>query len=172
MYYTETGNFAHALSVACFTALNCAPFKYPAPFKERRLKGLMVIAKTLTNTAPPSAMEELAGKTHPGLMICLRQADQVAICEALALMVEKYGLLAHSEEWEIVDLARSMLNDIATLPGREKEAGLLRAWAKSKDESGTKYFKQQILKPIEDLASFAVEILSAEFEDGLVIEVD
>lgn len=171
MYYTEIGSFAHALSVACFAAINCAPFKHPAPFKERRLKGLMVIAKTLSNTAPPSAMDELDGKTDPRVMICLRQADQVAICEALALMVEKYGVMAHSEDWEIVDLARSFLNDIASLEGREKEAGLLRAWTKN-DEAGRKYFRQQILTPIEDLAGFAVEIMTTDFEGGSVIEVD
>lgn len=173
MWYTEIGSFAHALSVACFAALHCAPFKYPAPFKERRLKGLMVIAKTITNTAPPSAMDALEGKTDPRVMMCLRQADQVAICEALALMVVKYGPMAHSEDWEIVDLAKSILQDIASLDGREKEAGLLHGWANSRDEAGTKYFKGQILTPIEDLARFAVEIMSADFEyDGPVIEVD
>lgn len=172
MWYTETGSFAHALSVACFAALNCAPFKYPAPFKERRLKGLMVVAKTITNTAPPSAMDELEGKTDPRLMMCLRQADQVAICEALALMVERYGPMAHSEDWEIVHLASNMLKDIASLEGREKEAGLLRAWVKSSDEAGKRYFKEQVLRPIEDLAGFAVDIMNADFEDGPVIEVD
>lgn len=165
MYYTEIGSFGHALAVACFAALNCIPFKYPAPFKERRLKGLMVIAKTLTNTAPPSAMDELSGKTDPRVMACLRQADQVSICEALALMVEKYGPLANSEDWEIVGLARSFLGDIASLEGREKEAALLRGWVKTRDEAGSKYFKEQILRPIEDLAGFAVDIMKADFEE-------
>ncbi|KAF3769245.1 hypothetical protein M406DRAFT_250380 [Cryphonectria parasitica EP155] len=165
MYYMETGSFAHALSVACFAALSCAPFKYPAPFNERRLKGLMVIAKTLTNTAPPSVMDELSRRSDERVMMCLRQADQVAMCEALALMVEKYGLLANSEDWEIVELARSFLKDIASLPGREKESGLLRGWVKSRDEAGTKYFKEQILQPIEDLASFAVDIMVADFAE-------
>lgn len=164
MYYTQTGSFAHALAVACFTALNCSPYKYPAPFKERRLKGLMLIAKTLTNTAPLSAMEQLEEHTDPRVMICLRQADQVAICEALALMVQKLGPLAHSQDWEIVDLANSMLQDIASLQGREKEAALLRGWAESRDEAGNKYFKEQILLPIEDLAGFALDIMKADFE--------
>lgn len=164
MYYTQTGSFAHALSVACFAALNCSPYKYPAPFKERRLKGLMLIAKTLTNTAPPSAMDKLEGNTDPRVMMCLRQADQVAICEALALMVEKLGPLAHSEGWEIVELAKSMLQDIASLEGREQETHLLRGWANSREEAGTKYFKEQILMPIEDLAGFAVDIMRADFE--------
>lgn len=164
MFYTQTGSFAHALSVACFAALACSPYKYPAPFKERRLKGLMLIAKTLTNTAPLSAMDQLEGHTDPRVMMCLRQADQVAICEALALMVEKMGPLAHSQDWEIVDLAKSMLQDIASLQGRETEAGLLRSWAKNRDEAGNKYFKEQILTPIEDLAGFAVDIMRADFE--------
>ncbi|KAJ4394132.1 hypothetical protein N0V93_003349 [Gnomoniopsis smithogilvyi] len=163
MYYTQTGSFAHALSVACFAALNCSPYKYPAPFKERRLKGLMLIAKTLTNTAPLSAMDQLEEVTDPRVIVCLRQADQVAICEALALMVGKLGPLAHSQDWEIVDLAKSMLQDIASLQGREKEAALLRDWAESQDEAGSKYFKEQILLPIEDLAGFAVDIMTADF---------
>ncbi|KAI3401721.1 hypothetical protein diail_9385 [Diaporthe ilicicola] len=173
MYYTEIGSFAHALSVACFAALHCAPYKYPAPFKERRLKGLMVIAKTLTNTAPPSAMKALTEVSDQRVMVCLLQADQVAMCEALALMVEKYGPVAQSDKWEILDLARSMLQDIASLPGREKEAALLRGWAGSRDEAGTKYFKEQILQPIEDLAGFAVEIMRGDFEtDEPILEVD
>ncbi|KUI62316.1 SET domain and MYND-type zinc finger protein 6 [Cytospora mali] len=173
MYYTETGSYAHALSLACFAALHSAPYKYPAPFKERRLKGLMIIAKTLTNTAPPSAMEELTKVTDHRVMVCLLQADQVAMCEALALMVEKYGPMAHSEEWEILDLARSTLQDIASLPGREKEASLLRAWAGSRDEAGTKYFKEQILMPIKDLAGFAVDIMTSDFDtDEPILEVD
>ncbi|POS74485.1 hypothetical protein DHEL01_v207119 [Diaporthe helianthi] len=173
MYYTETGSYAHALSVACFAALNCAPYKYPAPFKERRLKGLMVIAKTLTNTAPPSAMEALAEVTDERVMVCLLQADQVAMCEALALMVEKYGPVAQSDEWEILDLARSMLQEIASLPGRDNQARLLRGWARSRDEAGTRYFKEQILQPIEDLAGFAVEIMKADFDtDEPILEVD
>ncbi|KAK7744927.1 hypothetical protein SLS53_003160 [Cytospora paraplurivora] len=173
MYYTEIGSYAHALSVACFAALYCAPYKYPLPFNERRLKGLMVMAKTLTNTAPPSVMEQLTKVTDHRVMVCLLQADQVAMCEALALMVEKYAPLARSEEWEILDLARNMLQDIASLPGREKEASLLRAWAGSRDEAGTKYFKEQILLPIQDLAGFAVEIMAADFDtDEPILEVD
>ncbi|CAN8098700.1 unnamed protein product [Discula destructiva] len=164
MYYTQIGSFAHALSVACFAALNCAPFKYPAPFQQSRLKGVMVIAKTLTNTAPPSAMDQLGVITDPRVMLCLRQADQVAICEALALMVEKLGPLAHSEDWEIGRLAKSMLQEIACLEGRDKEAGLLRGWVNARDRAGIKYFQEQVLAPIQDLAGFAVEIMKAEFE--------
>lgn len=163
MWYTETGSYAHALAVACFAALHCAPYQYPAPFRERRLKGTMVVAKTITNTAPPSAMDELHARTDPRVMGCLKLADQVAICEALALMVEKYGVMAQGEDWEIVQLARSMIQDIGSLEGREKEAGLLRAWANSRDEAGTLYFKEQILTPIEDLASFAVNIMAGDF---------
>lgn len=126
----------------------------------------MLIAKTLTNTAPPSAMDQFEKHTDPRVMVCLRQADQVSICEALALMVEKLGPLAHSEDWEIVGLAKSMLQDIASLQGREEEAGLLRGWATSRDEAGTKYFKEQLLTPIQDLAGFAVDIMRADFEDA------
>lgn len=193
MYYTETGLFAHALAVSCLAAIKCHPYKYPAPFRERRLKGLMVIAKTLTNTASPSAMAEMearAAQAESGgsssahyfnlLLSCLKQADQVSLCEALALMVERDGPLAapssqdgtEDDEWEIVGLARSMLKDIASLPGRDKEAGLLRAWVKSQDEAGKKYFKEQILRPIEDMAMLAVEIMKADFEDGIVLEID
>lgn len=190
MYYTEAGLFAHALAVSCLAALKCHPYKYPAPFRERRLKGLMVIAKTLTNTASPSAMAEMearaansssssSGHYSELLLTCLKQVDQVSLCEALALMVERDGPLAAPlengkdvDEWEIVGLARSMLKDIASLPGREKEAGLLRAWVKSHDEAGKKYFREQILRPIEDMAVLAVEIMKADFEDNLVLEVD
>lgn len=190
MYYTETGQFAHALAVACLAALKCHPYKFPAPFRERRLKGLMVIAKTLTNTASPSAMQELesrAAKSQSAssghyaelLLTCLKQADQVILCEAMALMVERDSPLAapsedgegDEEEWEIAGLARSMLKDIASLPGREKEAGLLRAWVKSHDEAGKKYFREQILRPIEDMAVLAVEVMNADFEQGLVLEL-
>lgn len=190
MYYTEAGLFAHALAVSCLAALKCHPYKCPAPFRERRLKGLMVIAKTLTNTASPSAMNELEARAAKSqlassghyselLLTCLRQADQVSLCEALALIVERDGPLAapsengeDGDEWEIVGLARSMLQDIASLPGREKEAGLLRAWVKSRDKAAETYFREQILRPIEDMAVLAVEIMKVDFEDGLALEVD
>lgn len=193
MYYTETGSFAHALAVSCLAALKSHPYKYPAPFREGRLKGLMVIAKTLTNTASPSAMAELearaaqseqshisASSAHYSelLFTCLKQVDQVSVCEALALMVERDGPLAApsedgeaGDEWEIVGLAKSMLKDIASLPGREKEAGLLRAWVQNHDEAGKKYFQEQVLRPIEDMAVLAVEILKADLEDDSFLDV-
>lgn len=173
MYYTEIGSFAHALAVSCFAALNCDPYKYPAPFKQWRLKGIMVIAKTLTNTAPPSAMEELGRRSDPKVMVVLQQADQVSICQALALMVLKYGPMGHSAEWEIIELATSMLQDIESLEGREKESALLHAWAESRDQTGTAFFKTEILTPIQDLAGCAEEILTSDLQPGgLALEVD
>lgn len=163
IYYMEQASFAHALSVACLAALRCDPYKHVAPFKQWRLKGIIVIAKLLTNTAPAPAMAEMAKISHPGVMGVLTQADQVSICQALLLMVVHYGPMAHSGEWEILSLAKTMLEDIERLGGRERESALLQGWL-HQEIVGTVYFRTQVLKPIEDLAGFAVDILALDLE--------
>ncbi|KAJ9130240.1 Set and mynd domain protein [Pleurostoma richardsiae] len=161
-YYTERERMADALSIACFAAIQSDPYRHVAPFKQWRLKGIMIIAKTLTNTAPRRALEELAEISNPGVIAVLERADQVSICQGLLLMVVKYASMAHSDEWEMLSLAKGMLRDIESLPGRERESALLQAWADCQDEAGMAYFRGNVLNPIEDLSAFAVEILSRD----------
>ena len=165
-YYVGQGSLIHALSVSSFVRLNCDPFKYVAPFKQWRLKGLMVIAKMLTNTAPYPAMAELAKQTDPVLLTALQGADQVTVCQALLLMVIQYGPLAHSEEGEVLTLARDILRDIESLAGRETETALLHAWVENRGGSEGAFFEKEVLKKIEHLASFAVGILEKDLERG------
>ena len=165
-HYVGQGSLIHALSVSCFVRLNCDPFKYVAPFKQWRLKGLMVIAKMLTNTAPYPVMAELAKQTDPALFAALQEADQVTICQALLLMVTQYGPLAHSEEWEVLALAKDILRDIESLAGRETETALLRAWVENRGGAEGAFFEKEVLRKIEHLASFAVGILERDLEQS------
>lgn len=161
-YYVGQGSLIHALSIACFARLNCDPYKHVAPFKQWRLKGLMVIAKMLTNTAPYPAMLDLAKKTEPSLLRALQEADQVTICQAMLLMVTAYGPMAHSEEWEILVLAKDMLRDIESLEGRETESSLLRAWARQEGGADAVFFEREVLRKVEHLASFAIGVLEKD----------
>ena len=163
-YYVGQGSLIHALSVACFARLNCDPYKHVAPFKQWRLKGLMVIAKMLTNTAPYPAMVQLAEKTEPALLRALQGADQVTICQAMLLMVISYGPMAHSEEWEILLLAKDMLRDIESLEGRETESSLLHAWARKEGGADGIFFETEVLRKVEHLASFAIGILEKDLK--------
>jgi SET and MYND domain-containing protein len=67
-----------------------------------------------------------------------------------------------AESWEVLKEAKSMLEDLESLEGREQESTLLRAWANDpEDPEGGAFFEDQVLKPVNTLASFAVEILEA-----------
>ncbi|OIW35588.1 SET domain-containing protein, partial [Coniochaeta ligniaria NRRL 30616] len=165
---TQDQNFAYALSLACFLATHCHPFGHPAPFKPWRVKGLMMIAQLLSQTAPLSATGEL-GRTCPDAVLVQRlsRMDQVSVCEAVLRLVVHYGPVAHSDEWEVVVSARELLDDIAQLRGRERESAVIGAWAGSPGRPEARaFFEEVVLRPIRELAGFAVGILERELLGG------
>jgi len=160
-YYTEQQRFLSALAVECFVAVYSDPYKYVAPFKQWRLKGLLMIAKTLTNaTAQPTVMDN-----NPRLVAALAEADVASIYQAILLMVVHYGPLAHSEEWGILSTARDMLKDVEGIQGRQRESDALHEWAREPSgSSGQLFFRHTVLEPIMRLASCAIDVLRADLE--------
>jgi SET and MYND domain-containing protein len=90
----------------------------------------------------------------------LATADQVSMCEALLRLAVHHGSVGAAEDWDVLKQARSMLDDVESLEGREQESALLRAWARDpEDPEGAAFFEKQVLRHINTLASFAPEIL-------------
>jgi SET and MYND domain-containing protein len=153
----------YALPLLCFLATECEPFKLVAPFMPWRIKGIMSIVKLLAVTGEFTASGSLATRcTHEGLVGTLALADQVSMCEALLRLAVHHGSTGASEDWEVLQQARSMLDDVESLQGREKESTLLRAWAMDpEDPEASAFFEKEVLSPIRKLASLAPEILEA-----------
>lgn len=152
-----------ALPLLCFLSTECEPFKLVAPFKPWRVKGVVAVVKLLAVTGELTASGAMAARcTHEGLVGALATADQVSMCEALLRLAVHHGSIGAGEEWEVLKQARSMLEDVESLEGREEESTLLRAWARDSDDpEGSAFFENQVLRPINTLASFAPEILEA-----------
>lgn len=173
-HYQASGNFAFALCLACFLTTGCHPYAHVAPFRTWRVKGLMLTAGLLSQTAPLSATGELADACpHKELVASLSRCDQVSMCEALLRMVVQYGPMAHSEHWEVLGMARTLLEDIESLQGRERESMLLRAWAANpQNPEGRAFFEEVVLKPVREVAGFAVGIVTTELDnDGSAVAI-
>lgn len=168
IYFGEQGDFAAALAISCFIALEIDPYRYPMPFAAQRVKGLLMIAKLLTNTAPgvsspPIGDTKGAAKTR--LSELLAKTDQVTICHAMLVLVLHWGPAAHSSEWQVCSEAKGLLKDIKTLPGREKEYAMVETLYRNPngpDESI--YFEIGVLRPIRELSEIALDIMALEFE--------
>jgi hypothetical protein len=167
MLHSERAKFAEALCLACFAVSLIDPYKFVAPFKPWRVKGMLMVARLLALTAPLAASGELAREaTYPALAGVLMQCDQVSICEAILLMVLRWGPLGHSNDWSVVQMAKAMMADIQSLPGREKQMSLLRAWAaESGSQEGRAFFYSEVLRPIQQIVAFAPDILEAELRE-------
>lgn len=168
VYFGEQGDFAAALAISCFIALEIDPYRYPMPFAAQRVKSLLMIAKLLTNTAPgvsspPIGDTKGAAKTR--LSELLAKTDQVTICHAMLVLVLHWGPAAHSSEWQVCSEAKGLLKDIKTLPGREKEYAMVETLYRNPngpDESI--YFEIGVLRPIRELSEIALDIMALEFE--------
>lgn len=173
-YETQEQNLAYALSLACFLATTCHPYAHVPPFKPWRVKGLMMVAQLLSQTAPLGAMGEL-GKTcpNPALVERLERMDQVSMCEAVLRLVVHYGPMAHSDDWEVVASAHELLDDIAQLQGRERESAAIALWAMNPARAELRHiFEEAVLRPVKGLAGFAPEILERELggDDKLALQ--
>ncbi|EFW99604.1 set and mynd domain protein [Grosmannia clavigera kw1407] len=161
VYYSEQHNFAHALAVECFVALRSDPYKYVAPFAQWRLKGLLLIAKTITNTA----IDPTPSSSPSALQAALAPLADGALYEAILLMVLRYGPMGHSDEWELLDTAREMLQDVRSVPDRDLISAALHHWIQDPTEpAAARFFRDNILPPVERLADLAVDILKADLE--------
>ncbi|KAI0448524.1 SET domain-containing protein [Xylaria acuta] len=173
MYFGEQGNFAYSLCISSFLATDVDPYKAAAPFAPQRVKGLLMIAKLLANTAPPPA--DLGGAkalTSPSSTKSLRGAiskamgkmDQATMCQILLELVAYHAPAAHSEEWGVFREARDLLGDLEALQGRETEDALVKAFMRNPNGAEERlFFEQAILGPLRELSAFCVNIMDSEF---------
>jgi hypothetical protein len=162
-HYVEQQNFLNALCIECFVAQRSDPFKHVAPFSPWRLKGLLMIAKTLANIGMPS--EKGSSSVDPGIVALLEKTDEGSLYQAILVMLDVLGPKGHSEEWEILATARGMLRDVECLESRQGPTDLLRRWASgSHDEMAQRFFREQVLAAVTGLADFAIAILKRDLE--------
>lgn len=162
----------YALPLLCFVSTECDPIQLVAPFMPWRIKGVMAIVMLLAVTGEFTASGELATRcTHEGLVGTLAMADQVSMCEALLRLAVHHGSIGASEDWGVLKEAKAMLADLESLPGREQESKLLRAWARDpEDPEGAAFFESQVLGPLKALSSFAVETLEAMLDGKSMVK--
>jgi hypothetical protein len=162
-YYIEQQNYLHALCLQCFVAVHSDPVKYVAPFMPWRLKGILMIAKTLTNTAVSSTQG--FQKVHPGVRAALEKTDEGSLYQAIVLMVLHYGPKGHSDKWDILEDAREMLRDIESLEARRTESAILHEWIKNPEHPAASFFfRERALEPVMRLAGLALDVLMADLE--------
>ncbi|KAH8675776.1 hypothetical protein BX600DRAFT_432329 [Xylariales sp. PMI_506] len=166
IYFGEAGNFPYGLSISCFLALNSDSFKTPMPFGPARLKGLLMIANLLSNTAPISGSSPTAsgGSLNGRLSQALSKMDQATMTQAILTIIVHWAPMAHSEEWQVYREASMQLEDIKSLRGRDKEKRLITAWGKDQSNlEGQMFFEFAVLNPVRELAGFALEIMDTTF---------
>ncbi|KAK3693902.1 hypothetical protein B0T22DRAFT_451141 [Podospora appendiculata] len=163
-YAVGRNQIAYALPLACFLQTEYEPVRYVAPFMPWRIKGVMLIATMLSETAYLTARGELA-KTYPhkGLVNILTKSDQLSMCEAMLRLVVHWARIGQTEQWGPLREAVEMLRDIESLEGRARESSLLRKWAKNpEDFEGRAFFQAVVVEPINALAALALEIVEGE----------
>ncbi|KAF2968281.1 hypothetical protein GQX73_g5354 [Xylaria multiplex] len=172
MYFGEKGSFAYSLSISSFLATQVDPYKAAAPFAPQRVKGLLMIAKLLANTAPADLDSSLGGRKTlvpgkslwAGISNALGKMDQVTMCQIILELVVYHAPAAHSKEWAVFRVAKDLLSDIEALQGRETEDALIKAFMRN--PNGTeerRFFEQAILSPLRELAAFCFDIMDSEF---------
>ncbi|KAI0908892.1 hypothetical protein F4823DRAFT_460308 [Ustulina deusta] len=172
MYFGEQGNFAYSLCISGFLATHVEPYRAAAPFAPQRVKGVLMIAKLLANTAPadtdpgakkallPSGKKSLSGEISKAL----GKMDQATMCQALVEMVVCYAPAAHSREWAIFHEAKDLLGDLEALHGRETEDALVKAFIRNPNgDDERRFFDQAILDPLRELSAFCFDIMDSEF---------
>lgn len=174
-WYAEQENWAYALVTACQIATAGDPFRYSAPFHPMRVNGMLLIARLLSNTAFDTAVmsqsvDKVVAKANldKDIQDTLSSIDQVSLCQMLLIMVLRLAPDGHAAEWTPSISAKVMLDDIARLPGRERELSLINAWAENPDgDESQAFFKYAVVDPVHGLASFgkaALDISSKEFQ--------
>ena len=185
LYFTEVGNYSHAVALACYSAQHIDPYKYPAPFAQWRVKGLLVVAKLLPHIMPVvhpayafdggKAHKEAKGegrradprkKVHPAVLKALPDLADGGIYEALMLMTLTQGAKGHSEEWPPLDSAQLMLDNVRqSSPQHARITQSLAQWfANPTDPRMKAFFDEHFMDAINTLSSHAIEILTDVFK--------
>ena len=157
----EPSMAAYLLSLTCFLATECDPVELVAPFLAARVKTVMMIARLLSETARQTAMRELATNAPlKDLVDVLEGCDQVSICEAALRLVVHHATIGASADWEVLQEAKEMLQEVEALEGREKETAMLRQWATDpEDPEAAAFFHAAVLQPVNQLAALAPRVM-------------
>lgn len=153
--------FAYALPLACFTALLCDPISLPAPFMPWRIKGMMLLVKLLAETARVAADRTLVMYSPcKDLAVFETKLDLVSMCEAVLRLVVHWGPIGAAANWDLLKEAREMLEEVESLPGREKESAVLRVWAQDPANPEARAFVDNtVLRPMKVLAALTPSIV-------------
>lgn len=167
-------DYPASLAVSCFAVLHCDPVRSPMPFGGARVKGLQLLANLLSQTAPLSGSSRVSvtdNSLRGRLLRALSNMDQATMAQAVLAAAVHWAPRAHSEAWPIYLEARDQLRDLEALRGRDKERRLIQRWVEG-DPTGdddddhreaAMFFDYAVLKPVQELAGFALEIMDAEF---------
>ncbi|KAI0466459.1 SET domain-containing protein [Xylaria cf. heliscus] len=168
MYFGEQGNFAYSLCISSFLATSVDPYKSAAPFAPQRVKGLLMVAKLLANTAPAdlggSKALESTKSLRGAISKALGKVDQATMCQTLLELVVYHAPAAHSTEWGVFREAKDLLGDLEALRGRETEDALVKAFVRNPNGAEERlFFEQAVLGPLRELSGFCVNIMDSEF---------
>ncbi|KAH6961402.1 hypothetical protein DER45DRAFT_520685 [Fusarium avenaceum] len=168
--YAEEENFVYALVTSCFIAASCDPYRHVLPYHPIRIKGLLLVAKLLANTAADTASlgnsQAVASKGdfNQRALQTLQGIDQVSLCQMLLIMILKSVPRGYAQEWEVSITAKQMLDEINQLPGREQELSLINSWTGNPEaDQARAFFGYAVVKQIDALADLGVEIFGMDF---------
>ncbi|KAI0483209.1 hypothetical protein GGR56DRAFT_670995 [Xylariaceae sp. FL0804] len=85
VYFSERESYACSLAISCFLALNIDPYRAPMPFAPARVKGMLMVAKLLANTAPTDAVSGTNASSGPvmsQISQVLGKMDQATVCQS------------------------------------------------------------------------------------------
>lgn len=168
--YIEESNFIYALTTACFVATSSEPYRHVLPYHPIRIKGLLLVAKLLANTAADTASlgnsQAVASKgdINQRALQTLQDIDQVSLCQMLLIMIIASVPRDYVREWEVSATAQQMLDEINELPGRDQELSLINAWKENPEgEQARAFFEYAVVKQVDSLANLGLEILEMDF---------
>jgi SET and MYND domain-containing protein len=160
----EETNISEALALACLQATRSDPYRYPAPFHPVRVKNLLVIAKLISNTAAMSAgvydslqsLESHGSSLQKKVQDGLGDIDQVSLCQMILILILRWAPKGYETAWDVCAMAKTLLDDIDKLPGREKELSLINAWkADPTSDRSQAFFDFAVVKPVKAMAETA-----------------
>ncbi|KAI1334747.1 SET domain-containing protein [Xylariaceae sp. FL0016] len=167
IYFTEREKFAYSLAIACFLALHTNPYTAPMPFAPQRVKGMLIVAKLLANTAPINSTTEKVAETRPletRILHALSEMDQATICQVVLGFVIHYNRVGYSSEGRVYQEAMELLSDLEAAPGRDAEQALVKAFFRNpKGAEQSLFLNTVVLNPISTLSQLAMDVMETEF---------
>lgn len=165
----QVGKLAYGLAISCFVALRSDAYRDPMPFSAVRIKGMFMIGKFLAHTATAAATSSTSGGNGGRALAAkvsqaLGNMDQLTMGQTILKLIIHHSAVAHSKEWQVYQQANDLLSGLESLPGRETENALVDAFVRNPSGSDEMaFFKNAVLKPLQTLAGFTLEIMDAEF---------